>query len=886
MASTLRDNLNKILREKEQKILPENIRQGVTILGVEGNIDVLDTSDANAVVSDLAEGKTAYVKGTKITGTLPITNGTYYVDTDVRVSKSAANETMSVNGMIISDRILKHASRVSVTADYDDVVSAIGLRADEIKQGVKYLNVEGTFESLDTSDANAVAGDLLKDRTAYVNGEKITGTLDTITDEIRMDASSVSMPIADGNIVTIAGTVDKTGILTDSLPVHINTTGDQIASAVGLTPDIIKAGTNVMGIEGIYGADDTTKNAIVQVPEGATSTSILSSLVSLDSLDTSSLTNASGLFSGASQLRSIPELDLGNVLNTDNMFRSCSNLISIPQLNLSKSGCLNSMFQGCTNLTRVNIIPPAAQNTSYENMFNGCVNLLEMPVINFATLFVPGTYSSCRNVTGMFDNCRSLTYATLGKAYISSRYGCTFTNMFRNCTNLQDFVGMQKRSHYYDFRQICTSMFENCYNLRTVSDIYFLGASLTNTFCNCYNLTTLTNVSFMGGTSGILQNNTFRNCYNLLYPPKYEAWDLEFVTESVFENCYNITFNSPIQIAYGGNNKCASVTNVFRDCHSITDLTLQVVSAQRNSVPSMSNLFTNCYNLVNVTINGFTNYIALTESFTGCNNLRCVNFINTKMNHYNLFRNSYVTSVLNSVLNNGVVEVERIMENNSYRDCYYLTEVGAVNMNIYNADNCFANCYNLTNLTGANFYYGGFMMNMFANCNKLTVLDCFSNWCPGTQMRISNMVYGCNNLHTMGAINLIKHNGTGYYLCPFGSYDAILNNTAPILHNLVNFGGFEGLGSGYVLTSANNAYAAPDIVGAPNLSYQSLLNITTNLANLYTVYNVAEGGTLAYPQLIRMEANQYAKLSEDDISAVQSKGWNIEVHTIGGEANG
>ena len=176
MASTLKNNLNKILQEKEQKILPENIRQGVTILGVEGNIEVLDTSDANAVVSDLAEGKTAYVKGTKITGTLPITNGTYYVDTDVRVSKSAANETMSVNGMIISDRILKHASRVSVTADYDDVVSAIGLRADEIKQGVKYLNVEGTFESLDTSDANAVAGDLLKDKTAYVNGEKITGT--------------------------------------------------------------------------------------------------------------------------------------------------------------------------------------------------------------------------------------------------------------------------------------------------------------------------------------------------------------------------------------------------------------------------------------------------------------------------------------------------------------------------------------------------------------------------------------------------------------------------------------------------------------------------------------------------------------------------------------
>ena len=886
MASTLKNNLNKILQEKEQKILPENIRQGVTILGVEGTVEILDTSDATAVTSDMAEGKTAYVNGEKITGALPVTTGTYYVDTDVRISNSAENETMSLNGMIVSNRILKHASRVSVTTDYDDVVSAIGLRADEIKQGVKYLNVEGTFESLDTSDANAVAGDLLKDKTAYVNGEKITGTLDTITDEIRMNASSVSMPAVDGDIVTVVGTLDKTGILTDSLPVHINTTGDQIATAVGLTPDIIKAGTNVMGIEGIYGADDTTKNAIVQVREGATSTTILGSLVSLDSLDTSSLTNTANLFSGASQLRSIPELDLGNSTNTANMFRYCSNLITVPQLNLSKSISLNSMFQGCTNLTRVNIIPPAAQNTSYENMFNGCVNLLEMPTINFATLYVPGTYSSCRNVTGMFDNCRSLTYASLGKAYISSRYGCSFANMFRTCTNLQDFVGMQKRSHYYDFRQYCTSMFENCYNLRTVSDIYFLGASLANMFCNCYNLTTLTNVTFIGGNNGVMQNHTFHNCYNLLYPPTYDTFDMQSTSDSIFENCYKITFNSPIKIGYGGNNRCGTASNVFRDCHSITDLTLQVVQAQRNTVHYMPNLCTNCYNLVNITFNGFTNYLGLTESFVGCNNLRSINFVNTKTNHYNLFRNSYVTSVLNSVLNNGVVEVERIMENNSYRDCYHLTEVGAVNMNIYNADNCFANCYNLTNLTGANFYYGGFMMNMFANCNKLTVLDCFSNWCPGTQMRISNMVYGCNNLHTMGAINLIKHNGTGYYLCPFGSYDAILNNTAPILHNLVNFGGFEGLGSGYVLTSANNAYAAPDIVGAPNLSYESLLNVTTNLANLYVVYNVAEGETLAYPQLIRMEANQYNKLSEADIAAVQSKGWNIEVHTIGGTIDG
>ena len=45
------------------------IKNGITIGGITGTLEVLDTSDATATPEDILEGKTAYVNGVKITGT-------------------------------------------------------------------------------------------------------------------------------------------------------------------------------------------------------------------------------------------------------------------------------------------------------------------------------------------------------------------------------------------------------------------------------------------------------------------------------------------------------------------------------------------------------------------------------------------------------------------------------------------------------------------------------------------------------------------------------------------------------------------------------------------------------------------------------------------------
>ena len=59
-----------IASAEQAKIIPGNIKSGVTVLGVSGSSTVVDTSDANAAAGHIISGKTAYVNGSKITGNL------------------------------------------------------------------------------------------------------------------------------------------------------------------------------------------------------------------------------------------------------------------------------------------------------------------------------------------------------------------------------------------------------------------------------------------------------------------------------------------------------------------------------------------------------------------------------------------------------------------------------------------------------------------------------------------------------------------------------------------------------------------------------------------------------------------------------------------------
>lgn len=113
--------------------------------------------------------------------------------------------------------------------------------------------VQGTSTlDADTSDANATAGEILSTKTAYVNGNKITG----------------SMPNNGASNVTVtgtSGTAIPAGYYDGSGKAVIDST-----SASALTANNIRQGVTILGVQGTLSPeDDLTVGPVSATPTGS-----------------------------------------------------------------------------------------------------------------------------------------------------------------------------------------------------------------------------------------------------------------------------------------------------------------------------------------------------------------------------------------------------------------------------------------------------------------------------------------------------------------------------------------------------------------------------------------------------------------------------------------
>ena len=205
----------------DANLLPGNIKSGVSVFGVDGayvgTVDI-DTSDATATADDMAKGKTAYVNGQKITGTLyEFTENTTEIlghqNTEVSQKTIDGVQYLLVRGQTTGKGVMRIGSWAKVRTPLSTLgdASASDVAAGKTFTSSAGLKVTGTHEcsgGIDTSDATATANDIAADKTAYVNGKKITGSaIEYPAGDVGLFEFSELAPVNSTQFLRVSGTL-------------------------------------------------------------------------------------------------------------------------------------------------------------------------------------------------------------------------------------------------------------------------------------------------------------------------------------------------------------------------------------------------------------------------------------------------------------------------------------------------------------------------------------------------------------------------------------------------------------------------------------------------------------------------------------------------------
>ena len=333
------DGLNKVTIEGPTNLVASNVASGIEIAGVTGTY----TDDATATAADILSSKSAYVAGQLIQGSIPSKlTATYVVsNTDRTIAANqylaGAQEILGVTTLNLLAENIKNGVTVKVgdSADTSRIIEVVGsyetptqtktvtfsndgqivapdsgyhlseviisaptdLIASNIAAGTSIAGVSGTF----TADADALAGEILKGKIAYVNGSRVEGTYEglvptgkiNITDTSEVNVSSfAAAQVVDSNLISenikrginilgISGSYD--GIIPSGIQ-NITTTDltDVAAFAYAqvidndLSAENIKLGASILGVIGTYagiipsGTINITSTDIIDVSAFAT----------------------------------------------------------------------------------------------------------------------------------------------------------------------------------------------------------------------------------------------------------------------------------------------------------------------------------------------------------------------------------------------------------------------------------------------------------------------------------------------------------------------------------------------------------------------------------------------------------------------------------------
>lgn len=156
----------------------ENVpKVSIPLSAGEGTATFWDTTGATGAAGDVLTGKTVFGAGGSVTGSMP--------------NNGAQTETISKVADSIKIKAGYHNGNGTVSLDTTEKTK---ITASNIKAGVTILGVTGSSTVVETSDATAAAGTIVSGNTAYVGGQKVTGTLTLV--QVTQDSTTKVLSIA------------------------------------------------------------------------------------------------------------------------------------------------------------------------------------------------------------------------------------------------------------------------------------------------------------------------------------------------------------------------------------------------------------------------------------------------------------------------------------------------------------------------------------------------------------------------------------------------------------------------------------------------------------------------------------------------------------------
>ena len=155
----------------------ENVpKMSIPLAQGEGNADFYDTSADTAAATHILTGETAHSATGPVTGSMP--------------NNGAVAGTIGTKDGKYTIPAGYHSGAGTVIIDAAEQAKLI---SGNIKAGVTVLGVSGSSSVVETKDGTAIAGEIIKGKTAYVNGSKITGALSLIS--VTQDAITKALTI-------------------------------------------------------------------------------------------------------------------------------------------------------------------------------------------------------------------------------------------------------------------------------------------------------------------------------------------------------------------------------------------------------------------------------------------------------------------------------------------------------------------------------------------------------------------------------------------------------------------------------------------------------------------------------------------------------------------